>query len=109
MLGGISVSDCDRGVNGKIFMSTSNQDFEFTGSSLYREGTLGMIMKRTYDYETEKVIEFNITAQASESSINQFNSTALVINFELAFNITLLFFIEKFLFYLGHSEYKRCE
>ena len=75
----IGVEDCDHGVNGHILLSSSMPElFDFKLASVYRQGNLAIQMKQAFDYETNKSVEFTISASGSPLSLNKFNTTALV-------------------------------
>ena len=85
----IYVEDCDNGPNGRIFLSTTNSDFEFKLSEVYKQGKLGIEMKKSYDYEDlllknngSSRIEFEIIAKSSNKSLNQYETRAKIV-FEL--------------------------
>ncbi len=78
LLPDINVTDCDHGVNGRIMLSTSSEDFKFKISNVYREGNPGLQMQRVFDFEKENSTEFRIFAKSDENSLNRFNTSALV-------------------------------
>lgn len=78
VLADIFVKDCDHGENGKIFLSTSDPNFEFKVDYIYREGHVALEMKKPYDYEQITAVEFIIFARSSDISLNNQNSSAVV-------------------------------
>lgn len=79
----IFIYDCDHGINGRIFLSTTNADFSFKMNEVYRYSKLGIEMSKSYDYEENLTInghqiEFEIIARGSNQSINRFETRALV-------------------------------
>jgi hypothetical protein len=73
----MEVSDCDNGINGRIILSTTNPEFQFKFTEVYKHARLGLEMKKSYNYEdlVEKTgsnsIEFDIIATSSNDSINK--------------------------------------
>jgi len=76
----IFVKDCDHSVNGQIFLSTTNRNYQLVLNKVYREASLGIEVKRALDYDNKKLedIEFYIVARGSNFSINKFESKAKI-------------------------------
>jgi hypothetical protein len=75
----IFVNDCDHGVNGRIYLSTTrDEDFSFKIEQIYRFSKLGIQMVHSFDYEDEAFsngthsVEFEIIASADNQSLNQY-------------------------------------
>jgi hypothetical protein len=83
----ILVSDCDHGINGDIFLSTNNTNFDFKSNRVYRSGTMAIQMMQPYDFEKlnksdddimERRVDFEIYAKGSDLSVNKFLTKATV-------------------------------
>jgi hypothetical protein len=77
----IYVKDCDHGVNGRIYLSTTrDEDFSFKIEQVYRFSKLGIQMLRSFDHEDlifnngSHQVEFEIIASADNQSLNRHES-----------------------------------
>lgn len=81
----IYVNDCDNGINGKMFLSTTNPDFHSKLDEVYRNAKLGIEMKRSYNYEElmkdngSARIEFDLIVKSSPSSLKHYEAKAHVV------------------------------
>lgn len=76
----IFVKDCDHSVNGQIFLSTTNKNYQLVLNKVYREASLGIEVKKPLDYDNKKLedIEFYVIARGSNASINKFETKAKI-------------------------------
>ncbi len=76
----IFVKDCDHSVNGQIFLTTTNKNYQLVLNKVYREASLGIEVKKPLDYDNKKLedIEFYVIARGSNASINKFETKAKI-------------------------------
>ena len=80
ILENIFVKDCDHDVNGQIFLSTTNKNFQLVLDKVYRQASIGIELKKPLDYDNQDPndIEFELIARGSPFSINKFETKAKI-------------------------------